>query len=285
LTARAVFWGQDHRLRAGWAVLAYWVTLAAGVVALGVGARVFEVSVGVGERGAMTIGAWSAAVAGLAATGLALRWDRRGLEYPGFGSDAVRGATLGFAEGALLAAVAAAVSWGGGTRWAAAGVPTAAASIGALWLLGFFLGAALFEELAFRGYPLRRALDAWPAGASLAGFGAIFAAMHLGNPGVGIFGLGNIALAGVWLGLAFWRTKSLPVVVGLHLGWNWAAAVAFGFGVSGIAFDGGLVRVVEGGSPLITGGAFGPEGGAAGTAALALGLGRWLAWPSAGRSK
>jgi len=263
-------------------VLLYWSTLGAAVLALGLGAELAGEWMPGGERGAMTAGAWTAALAGLLATWLAIRWDRRSLEYPGLGGRAARGVGLGFIEGVVLAAVAAGVSWGGGVRWGAAGASFGAAAWGGLWLLVFFLGAALFEELAFRGFPLRRALDAWPAGVALAGFAAVFAALHLANPGVSAVGLANIALAGVWLGIAFWRSRSLPLVVGLHLGWNWASAVGFGFGVSGIAFDGGMVRVVEQGSHWVTGGAFGPEGGAAGTAALALGLGRWLMVPRAG---
>ena len=268
--------GPDHRLRAGWAVLLYWTTLAAGVVAVGLAAQLAGGWLPGGERGALTVGAWAAAAAGIAATWGALQWDRRGAAYPGLDGAAARRLALGFVEGCVLAAVAAGVSWGGGARWAVSDAGPGTAVTGGLWLLGFFLGAAAFEELAFRGYPLRRALDAWPAGAALAGFAVLFAALHLGNPSVSPLGFANIALAGVWLGVAFWRSKSLPFVVGLHLGWNWAAAVGFGFEVSGIAFDGGVARVVEQGNRWITGGAFGPEGGVAGTAALAVGLARWL---------
>lgn len=277
-----MFWGPDHRLRAGWAVLAYWTTLAVAVLALGLAAQLAGEWVPGGERGAMTAGAWAAALAGSVATWLAIGWDRRSLEYPGLGRGAARGVAIGFVEGVLLAAVAAGVSWGGGVRWGAVGASLATVASGGLWLLVFFLGAALFEELAFRGFPLRRALDAWPPAVAVAGFAVAFAAMHLGNPGVSAVGFANIGLAGVWLGVAFWRSRSLPLVVGLHLGWNWASVVGFGFGVSGIAFDGGMVRVVEQGSHWVTGGAFGPEGGAAGTAALALGLGRWFVVPRGG---
>jgi membrane protease YdiL (CAAX protease family) len=255
----------------------YWTTLAAGVVGLGgLAAWIVAEPVSLTSRAALAAGAWATAAAGAIATWAAVRWDRRSWSYPGVGPGAAREVAAGLGEGGALAALAAAVCWGGGVRWEMADASPGVAATSALWLLAFFSGAALFEELAFRGYPLRRALQSWPPGVALGGLGGIFAVMHLDNPGVSVLGVANIALAGVWFGAAFWRSGSLARTVGLHLGWNWVSAVGFGFGVSGFAFEGGIVNVSDAGHDWVTGGAFGPEGGVAGTVILTLGIGRWV---------
>src|SRR3989449_5703528 len=62
-----------------------------------------------------------------------------------------------------------------------------------------FLLAALTEEFAFRGYPLRRLAAAVGAGPATT-LGAIgFGLAHLGNPSATAFSTVNVALAGVWL--------------------------------------------------------------------------------------
>ena len=43
----------------------------------------------------------------------------------------------------------------------------------------------------------------------------------------------GIALAAVLLGLAYLRTRSLALPIGIHLGWNWFQGNILGFGVSG----------------------------------------------------
>jgi len=132
------------------------------------------------------------------------------------------------------------------------------------------LAAALFEELLFRGFPLRQLADAvgpWPATLLL---GCAFGIAHAWNDNVGAFAIVNIALAGVWLSLAFFST-GMWLAWGLHFGWNFGLALLH-VPVSGI--DLGLPDVLYrwGAHPWFDGGAFGPEGGAVGTIGIALGV-------------
>jgi hypothetical protein len=123
------------------------------------------------------------------------------------------------------------------------------------------LSAALFEELVFRGYPLRRLAEAIGPGAATLLLAIGFAASHLWNPEVGAFGLLNAALAGVWLSFAFFSPGGMLLAWGLHFGWNAGLALVFDAPVSG---QGWLVPAVEyepGRHAWLDGGAFGPEGG------------------------
>src|SRR5205823_6041363 len=107
---------------------------------------------------------------------------------------------------AVIAGRAAITVTADGSGWRAAALPL---GVG-------FLVAALAEELAFRGYPLRRlaaATGPLPATALTAlGFGLL----HLGNPGATVFSTVNVALAGVWLAAALFSPGAMPLAWGAH---------------------------------------------------------------------
>jgi CAAX protease family protein len=127
--------------------------------------------------------------------------------------------------------------------------------------------AALAEELMFRGLPmlvLGRVLRRWPAILLLS---LLFALAHIKNPSVTVSGLGNITLAGILLSLAFYSPGGMWTAFGAHLGWN-ATLAALGAPVSGLPFDIPFIDYTMGSPAWLTGGAFGPEGGALGTVAL-----------------
>ena len=137
--------------------------------------------------------------------------------------------------------------------------------------LGVFLVGAAAEEMLFRGYPLQtltRAKLAW-LGVLLTSIP--FALGHLLNPHVVPgFTLVNSALAGVWLAIAYLRTRSLWLPFGLHWSWNWAQAALLGLPVSGIdrLAPAPLLHAMNTGPDWLTGGTYGIEGGAACTVAL-----------------
>lgn len=177
----------------------------------------------------------------------------------------------GIGLGGVMAAVAIGLSFVGSratfriqpewSRWLEAAAPFAV----------LLLAAALFEELVFRGYPLRRLADAvgsWAATAVLAvGFGIA----HLWNPNVTLFSTVNIALAAVWLSFAFFSPGGMGYAWGLHFGWNAGLALVFDAPVSGLTFDLPAVEYDPGTRAWVDGGAFGPEGGLVATVVLIAG--------------
>ena len=134
-----------------------------------------------------------------------------------------------------------------------------------------FLFAAAAEEVLFRGYPLQTTARANLAWLGVVLTSAPFAAAHLKNPNVAAgFTFINTALAGLWLAVAYLRTRSLWLPFGLHWAWNWAQASVLGLPVSGVVrfAPAPLLKAVNIGPDWLTGGAYGIEGGAACTIAL-----------------
>jgi membrane protease YdiL (CAAX protease family) len=131
--------------------------------------------------------------------------------------------------------------------------------------------AALSEEVMFRGVPqvlLARPLGRWGA---LALTSVLFALAHLLNPDVSPLALANIALAGLFLGAAFYLPGGIWTAFGAHLGWN-ATLAAADAPVSGLPFPIPWINYQPGGPGWLTGAGFGPEGGLVATTVLALGL-------------
>ena len=141
--------------------------------------------------------------------------------------------------------------------------------------LGIFVLGAAGEEVLFRGYPLQTLTRA-----NLAWLGVLltsepFAAAHLINPhAVPGFTFLNTALAGVWLAVAYVRTRSLWLPFGLHWSWNWAQASLLGLPVSGLTriAPAPLLHAINAGPNWLTGGAYGIEGGAACSIALIISI-------------
>jgi membrane protease YdiL (CAAX protease family) len=198
---------------------------------------------------------------------LKLGWDELRVAVPGGG----RGFLLGLvgAAGLALMAMTLAVPLAG-ARWSPDGggfgewVRTAVATGAAL------APAALSEELMFRGLPavlLARAFGLAPA---IVVPSVVFGLLHGANPSVTQLALGNIALAGVFLALAFFAPGGLWTAWGAHLGWN-ATLAAAAAPVSGLPFTIPLIDYDPGAPAWLSGGAFGPEGGLLATAVLLLG--------------
>jgi membrane protease YdiL (CAAX protease family) len=127
--------------------------------------------------------------------------------------------------------------------------------------------AALSEELLFRGVPLVLLAAALGRGTAVVVVAIVFAAAHLANPNATALGVGNIALAGIFLGLAFYAPGGIWTAWGAHLGWN-ALLAALDTPVSGVPFPIPLIDYDPGRHTWLTGGSFGPEGGLASTLAL-----------------
>lgn len=134
--------------------------------------------------------------------------------------------------------------------------------------------AALSEEVMFRGVPL--VLLARPLGRpwALLVTSVLFALAHLLNPHVEPLAIANIALAGLFLGAAFYLPGGIWTAFGVHLGWN-ATLAAADAPVSGLPFPIPWINYQPGGPSWLTGASFGPEGGLVASVVLLLGLG-WV---------
>lgn len=135
-----------------------------------------------------------------------------------------------------------------------------------------FIVAALAEEAIFRGYALQTLCRAQLAWLGIFLTSVPFATVHLWNPNVVPFvTFANTALAGIWLGVAYLRTRSLWFPLGIHWSWNWALGTLFGLPVSGISIVRyPLIRGQDLGPAWLTGGNYGIEGGVACTVALVI---------------
>ncbi|MBT2210553.1 CPBP family intramembrane glutamic endopeptidase [Actinomadura sp. NEAU-AAG7] len=120
------------------------------------------------------------------------------------------------------------------------------------------IGAAVTEELLFRGFALQALEQMWGSRAAIVITGLFFGIVHLGAPGANAWSALAIALeAGVMLGAAFLWRRSIWFVVGLHFAWNTTEQL-LGIPVSGHSSD-GLFTVDVHGSTALSGGGFGLE--------------------------
>ena len=120
--------------------------------------------------------------------------------------------------------------------------------------------AALAEEVAFRGYPFQRLIDATnPAIATIA-VSLLFGFIHLGNPGATFASTIVTVFAGWLLSIAYLRTRALWVAWGFHFTWNATMGILFGLPISGITNFSPVVASNAVGPLWITGGDYGPEG-------------------------
>ncbi|MFE6500551.1 CPBP family intramembrane glutamic endopeptidase [Kitasatospora sp. NPDC057738] len=134
---------------------------------------------------------------------------------------------------------------------------------GAIGLVGFMAGAAVTEELMFRGLLFRLVERGLGTYLALALSGTVFGASHLLNKDATLLGGVAIAIeAGGMLAAAYAATRSLWLPIGLHFGWNFAESGIFGTEVSGNGDTHGLLDASTSGAKLITGGEFGPEASA-----------------------
>ncbi len=262
------------RLRTAWRLLLYALALVAGAaIAQGL---VYPVASVIARLVTVrpSLESWLELAAVLVAHLLVLRAvERRPFADVGLGPTQARPAL--FALGALLGGAAIGVPCALllATRELRA-VPSAAGS----WLavagsLAVALApAALFEELLVRGYPLLALREALGAPAAVVLTSLVFGALHLQNPHATLGSAAVVALAGIFLGAIRYVTGSLWAAFAAHLAWNWTLAAGFHAAVSGLPFATPGYRVVDAGPDWLTGGAWGPEGGAAAVAGMFGGL-------------
>lgn len=171
----------------------------------------------------------------------------------GAGREALLGASIGL--GFMLVSVLSIAGLGAYSfSWAhqnAASVVASAVATAA--------GAAVTEELMFRGAALQGLEQRWGSRVALAITAVFFGAAHLTVAGASVWSGAAIALeAGGLLGAAFLWRRNIWFVAGLHFAWN-AVEQLLGVPVSGHAGGPSLLTVKTSGSHLLTGGVVGLE--------------------------
>lgn len=274
----------------GWSIAFLLTGLALTTLLLGIAAAVVaDGDVVKGMRVLEAPGAVQALAGGLsqlAGFGLAtwlvgirlLRMDRRMLRWASR-REGVRGMLGGMGLGALAAIVALVSAVAAGSAyWSRDSGGPADYVVQVVKTTLALAPAALSEEVMFRGVPLVLiAAVAGRATALLLVSALTFALFHWLNPDVTPLALGNIALAGLFLGVAFYAPGGLWTAFGAHLGWN-AMLAALDAPVSGLPFRIPLLDYHAGEPAWLSGGHFGPEGGLVSTAALALAIALAVRW-------
>ncbi len=126
-------------------------------------------------------------------------------------------------------------------------------------ILSLGVGAAISEEILFRGVMYRIVEEGLGTWAALLVSALAFGAIHLGNPHATPWSALAIAIeAGVLFGLLYHVTRSLWFCMGVHAAWNVMEGPVYGTSVSGLPAHGWLRSSLSG--PFwLSGGSFGPE--------------------------
>ncbi|MBL8102880.1 MAG: CPBP family intramembrane metalloprotease [Anaerolineales bacterium] len=251
------FLNSERQLRNGWWILIFFLVLAAMLMPVLLVAQQHSMDVSIGLQAVIVVLA-----------SLFCQWLRRKPLAELLGKFDVRWLKelgLGGLIGSALMLFPALIMWIFGWvhwQWNPIGFSTLAS------VVFLFAGVAVAEELLFRGFIFQRliaGLGEWPAQLILAGY---FLLTHLNNPGMTgdakILAEINIFLASLIFGLAFIRTKSLAMPLGLHFMANLMQGGILGFGVSGTDQSGLLKPIFAGAPEWLTGGQFGLEAGALG---------------------
>lgn len=187
------------------------------------------------------------------------------LRWRGGAGPALRGLVVGGLPATLVMVAAVPLA---GAGWSLDGGSPAAWLATLPLLITVLLPAAFLEELIFRGVPLVLLAGRFGRPFAVVATALLFGLVHLLNPGVTPLAVGNVALAGVFLGVVFYLPGGLWIATGAHLGWNLLQA-ALAAPVSGLTLSIPWLDYSPGGPEWVSGGRFGPEGGVLATAVLA----------------
>jgi CAAX protease family protein len=224
--------------------------LLVGVVAIGAISSLMTVGKS-GSAAEVVLSLVAAAVAIPIYRAVMLRLARRDapeLAIPGAGREVLLGAAVGAAF--VLVSTLLIVALGGySLTWDPGNIVP---------VLAVAVGAAVTEELLFRGLALQAVERLGGSRIALAVTALFFGVSHLANEGANLWSAIALTVeAGVLLGAAFLWRRNLWFVIGLHFAWNSMVGI-LGIPVSGHTST-GLFTVEADGPMALTGGRFGLE--------------------------
>ena len=159
-------------------------------------------------------------VATVVVTGLFLRWDKLRFSDVGAAPDShsVVRMLIGFALGLLLAALQTCfVMLVGHVHWVR--TPSVGLEPVSMALLAY-VALASREELAFRGYPLRRLDDRFGVWSAQFIVASVFAIEHVAGGSTWANAILGAFAGSLLFGMAALATRGLAVPIGLHAAWN-----------------------------------------------------------------
>jgi membrane protease YdiL (CAAX protease family) len=218
--------------------------------------------------------------------------DRRAVASLGLGFNArwLRQLSIGMLLGVVaVSAIIAILAAAGALSFQPAGVAAGAVALNFLLVLLLLIGVSFLEELLFRGYVLQVLAEgigdfigyvrkagsresADRCGKIVAAFllATPFGIAHYTNDGGTVTGALATGMAGLLLALAYFRTGSLWLPVGLHTTWNLFLGWVYAATVSGEQLPGAPFETSASGPDWLTGGSFGPEASLLAFVAMAL---------------
>ena len=124
------------------------------------------------------------------------------------------------------------------------------------------------EELLFRGYMIPRIEGRYKKALAVFFSSVMFSVLHSMNMGYTPLASVNLFLIAILFALIYIKTGSIWMTSAIHTMWNLCQGNIYGLQVSGTEAHAAMINTVykSGAKDIITGGAFGPEGGLAVTA-------------------
>ncbi|HKO55363.1 MAG TPA: CPBP family intramembrane glutamic endopeptidase [Thermoanaerobaculia bacterium] len=128
------------------------------------------------------------------------------------------------------------------------------------------------EETFSRGYQLTNIAEGTGSvTAAVVLTALVFAVLHATNDNATAMSTAGLFGAGLMFAAARIVTGRLAAPIGLHISWNFVQGAVLGFPVSGDKEGASVLGIAQRGPEWLTGGAFGPEAGVLGIAAMAAG--------------
>ena len=121
-----------------------------------------------------------------------------------------------------------------------------------------FAVAAAYEEAIFHGYSFQRLAESITPVGAIAATSALFGVAHIANPHRTWLSTINTAVVGIPFAIAYLRTRSLWMPIGMHFIWNFLLGFFLGLPVSGLTVPASVLAARVRGPVWLTGGDYGP---------------------------